>query len=428
MKVGVIGLGKIGVCMASVYAKHGFDVVGIDTNGETVSQIQRKLCPIEASEEKGLADLLQVVPLKVSTDYNILKGCHIVIIIVPTPSISDGRFSNAYIISALESLCKALALEKSKPVVVIKSTVMPGSCEGEFIPLLKGSGISLCYSAEMVGLGDVISGLEYPEELLIGGQNKEAGDKLQEFYQQLFIGRAMPALKRMSLWNAELAKLALNVFLVNKISLANTVARLCDQTPTGNVNDVLDFVGTDSRIGGKFLSTGLGFGGPCFPRDSRAFISLEGDVNLDIPKAIDKVNQAQIDYIYNTIKPLPQIVSVLGVTYKPQIQFLYDSMVLLLLTKMIQEGVDIRIHDPKGLTEAKKILGDKVYYATSIEDCLKGSELAILGTAWDCYKNMDIELIKHNMEKPVVYDCWRIWDSEQMRMIGIDYHAFGIYG
>lgn len=425
MKVGVIGLGKLGACMACVYAKHDFEVVGVDVNKETVLQMQRGQCPVEAVEEKGLAELLKTVPLTVSTDYGVLKGCEIVFIIVPTPSRNDGRYDNKYIVDSLKELCPQVESNKVKPLVVIKSTVAPGSCDNEFMPLL-GKGMRLCYSAEMVGLGGVIGNLEHPGELLIGEQNREAGDKLREFYHQMFFGRKMPPLRRMSLWNAELSKLALNVFLISKVTLANTIARMCDRTPTGNVNDVLEFVGGDRRIGEKFLETGLGMGGPCFPRDCRALISVAGDELSDIPEAVDRVNIDQVVYIYNTLKPLPKVISVLGVTYKPDIQLLDASKVVLLISQMIIDGVEVRLHDPKGLPGARKTFEDKVYYAESIEDCLKGSELAVVGTAWDCYRVMDLKLIKKNMKKPVVYDCWRIWNPKDMRKHGIRYHAFGV--
>ncbi len=426
MKVGVVGLGKLGSCMATVYSKYGFEVVGVDTNQETVLRMMQKQCPIEAVEEKGLAELLQTVPLKVSSDYGALRGCEIIIVIVPTPSRADGRYDNTYIMTVLKSLCKEVATESVKPVVVIKSTVAPGSCDKEFIPVLSEVGIGLCYSPEMVGLGDVVRGLESPEELLIGEQNRETGGKLQEFYRGLFSRRKMPSLVRMSCWSAELSKLALNVFLINKVNLANIMGRLCDQSPKGNVEDVLAFVGGDSRIGGKFLETGLGMGGTCFPRDCNALISVAGDANSDIPKAVDNVNITQADYIYDSLRPLPQTVAVLGVTYKPETQLVNESRVLLLVSRMMREGVDVRIHDPKGVPEARKILGENVYYATSIEDCLMGAELTIIGTAWDCYRNMDIGMIKRHMEKPVVYDCWRIWKAEEMYKYGIKYHAFGI--
>lgn len=261
MKVGVVGLGKIGVCMAGVYARHGCEVVGVDVNEKTLAAIENKVVPENATEEKGLAELLLEAPFKVSNDYNILKGSEIIIVILPTPSNPDGSYYNGYINDALERIRDLFSGEADKPTVVIKSTVTPGSCEKEFVPLVEDIGIDVCYSAEMVGLGDVIRGLEYPEELLLGERDKKSGDKIEGFYKFLFRERVLPPLRRMSLWNAELSKLALNVFLVSKVTLANTIARLCDENKTGNIEDVLSFIGNDSRIGPKFLVTGLGMGG-----------------------------------------------------------------------------------------------------------------------------------------------------------------------
>ncbi|MBN2240842.1 MAG: nucleotide sugar dehydrogenase [Dehalococcoidales bacterium] len=426
MKVGVIGLGKLGICMASVYANRGHKVVGVDVNAEIIEHIQNKQCPVDAVEEKGLHELLQTVPLKVSTGYDILKGTEIVIVIVPTPSKSDGRYDNRYIVSALENLCEAVKDEPVKPVVVIKSTVIPGSCENEFAPLLDKYGMDLCYSAEMVGLGNVVNGIENPEELLLGQRNKETGDFVSKFYDELFAGRTKPPLRRMSLWNAEMSKLTLNVFLIAKVTLANTIARVCDETPTGNIEDVMSFVGNDSRIGTKFLQTGLGMGGPCFPRDAKALISVVGQDNAIIPSAVDAVNMAQPLYIYDKIQPVPKTVSILGVTYKNEIQLIDVSMVTPLIEKMASNGVTVRIHDPKGLPDAKNVYGDSVYYASDIEDCLKDSELVIIGTAWNEYRDISADTLKSNMKTPAVYDCWRILDAEEMRANGVKYHAFGV--
>ncbi len=412
MRISVIGLGKLGLPMAAFFASKGHEVVGLDVSKDTVRCLWDGKCPIE---ETDLESLLSRQHIVVTTDFADVMDSKIVFIIVPTPSLPNGRFDNAYVVSALERL------REYEGLVVVTSTVMPGSCKKEFKPLLLKA--ALCYNPEFIALGSVLRDMEYCDSVLIGEETKESGDLLEAFHRTLHIVD-LPVC-RMSLWNAEVAKLALNVCVTMKIGLANMLSEVCEKGPSGNASDVTKFVGLDSRIGSEYFSGGLSFGGPCFPRDGRAFLELVSDLELNCPtvKANDEFNQLHNANVIKRVLGLLKgdIVSILGLTYKPSTCIVEESAAVDIASKL-SEHTKVRVYDPQGLENAKKILGDGVEYYTTTIDCLCKSSLAIIATPWDEFRALTSETFVKHMRKPVVFDCWGVLKDTK----GLDYHALGV--
>lgn len=430
MRIGVVGLGRLGLPMAALYASHGFDVLGIDQSEWLVGEVKQGRCPIQ---ETGLEELLTTCGerLQVTTDYGTLGESSIVFIIVPTPSDKSGAFSNEYVLSAIRSIGQAVKGLNQIPLVVVTSTVMPGTMETIVKPELEkilGKEAHLCYNPEFIALGSVIANMEHPDSLLIGESDEKSGNLLSQFYY-IFHNGSPPPICRMSLWNAEVAKISLNISLTAKISLANTIASVCERIPNGNVEDVVRFIGLDSRIGHKFLQSGLGAGGTCLPRDQRAFISFAKQYGVECPmqKAIDVVNMSQVVRVADRIVQLVErgkTVSVFGLTYKPNTPVVEESPAIR-LSQELSEQYQVKVYDPQGMENAEKLLGNWVEYSQDINSCLHQSDLCVIATPWDAFKTLTHKEFKV-MRRAIVFDCWRILDRQNLESHGIEYHAVGI--
>ena len=222
--------------------------------------------------------------------------------IVPTPSDSTGFFSNRFVLQAMESLGKALRNKTGYHMVVITSTVMPGTTGSEIKAALEaasgrkvGPDLGLCYNPEFIALGSVVRDMLYPNSILIGESDAKAGDMLQTIYLQMCENK--PPVQRMNFINAELTKISVNTYVTTKISYANMLADICDRLPGADVDAVTKALGADTRIGPKYLKGAMGYGGPCFPRDNVAFAALARKIGAraDVAEATDRINNYQVD-------------------------------------------------------------------------------------------------------------------------------------
>jgi UDPglucose 6-dehydrogenase len=304
-RISVIGLGHLGQPMAYLYAGNEYKVIGVDKREALIHALKDGGDPIY---EPGLSELKELnkhnVELTTNT-YDAVMRTDITFVIVPTPSQKNGEFSNRYVITALKEIGKALKKKIGYHLVVITSTVMPGSCIEVFIPLLEklskkkcGEEFGFCYNPEFIALGSVIKDLQYPDALLIGESDSIAGDKLELFLKSVCMNN--PAIHRMDFYNAELCKISLNTFLTTKISLANSYAELCEKIPNGNVDVVTNFLGSDSRIGRKFLKGGLGYSGSCVKPETMIQTS-NGLKRIDMISVGDTV-LSHDGYLHNVTK------------------------------------------------------------------------------------------------------------------------------
>src|SRR6266571_7663999 len=299
--VSVIGLGKLGAPMAACFAARGFQVIAVDLDAQKVDAIGRGVPPVH---EPGLAELLQEGKGHLSATQDTeaaVRDSQATFIVVGTPSEPDGGFSLRYAIPTCEAVGRALRDKNSFHLVVLTSTVMPGSTGGEIKSVLErasgkrcGEDFGLCYSPEFIALGTVIRDFYYPDFLLIGESDRRTGDILSEIYSRTC--KNSPAIARMNFINAEVTKLAVNTYITTKISYANMLARLCEKLPEADVSVVTNALGLDSRIGSKYLKGGVSYGGPCFPRDNRAFAALaeRNGAFSDLAVATDRFNRVRI--------------------------------------------------------------------------------------------------------------------------------------
>src|SRR5438105_12496762 len=297
-RVSVFGLGKLGACIAATLAARGFQVLGVDIDPEKVRKVNEGLPPVE---EPLLAETMAGAKgrLRATQDHREAVGTDVSFFIPPSPSLPDGSFSNEFLLRAMQPVAAAVREQGKKGhLFVCSSTTTPGAMDQVLIPMLEremggvcGKDFGVCYNPEFIALGNVIKGLLEPDLVLIGESDPESGAALEQLYKQY--NRNSPRIARMSIISAELTKISVNSYITMKISFTNQLRMIADQFPKADINMILDAIGTDTRIGHKYLLPGLSFGGPCFPRDNPLLAYAARQVGMEAPlaEASDKTNE-----------------------------------------------------------------------------------------------------------------------------------------
>ncbi|MBA3433189.1 MAG: UDP-glucose/GDP-mannose dehydrogenase family protein [Actinobacteria bacterium] len=421
MRVAVVGLGKLGAPLAAVLASKGNQVMGIDVNPAAVQLLNDGRAPVE---EPGLQELVSSSSdrLAATTDLGAAAGVEVSIVLVPTPSDDRGAFSNEHVLSALEEIGRGLARHTDYHLVVISSTVMPGSCDSELRPALErasgrrvGETLGLCYSPEFIALGSVIRDLREPDMVLIGESDPRAGDILELLYAG--VCENDPPFRRMSLVNAELAKIAVNTYVTMKISYANALADMCERLPDADVEIVTEALGLDTRIGRKYLQGAIAYGGPCFPRDNKAFAALARDLGAEplLAEATDAVNAAQTDRLARIVESRLQLgmtVGILGLAYKPDTGIVEESPGVALARLLGEAGYDVLVYDPVSTEAAVRALEGLARGSESVADLLERSDVTVIATPWPEFAELPLEAFEREGKRPVVIDCWRLLSEE----------------
>jgi len=435
--ISVVGLGRLGLPLAGCFASRGFKVVGVDSDSRVVDSVNRGESPLEEPFLQALIDANRH-RLTATRDFEAAIGdTQATFIVVPTPSDPGGTFSLSHVRDVVTSVGQVLAHKKDQHLVVLTSTVSPGSCEGDVVPLLErvsarqvGNDIGFCYNPEFIALGSVIKDVLYPDFVLVGESDRLAGDQLMSIYGRLCADQ--PPVRRMSLVNAELAKLALNSFLTVKISFANTLAEICEGLPGTDVDVVTESLGLDSRIGPKYLRGGLGYGGPCFPRDNRAFgaIASKAGVNATLSAAADLVNGRQSTRIVERIMSLAGegrvTVAVLGLTYKPDTPVV-DASQGLEIARLLSErqNADVIVYDPAWRDRRLTELPRAVRQVKSLGECVELGHILVLAIPWKEFGEIP-DIIRRQGRRKIVLDCWRFLIRSQTDEM--DYHVVGKAG
>lgn len=395
MNISIIGSGYVGLCTGIGLALKGHVVNCVDIDAKKVESINKGVPPIY---EIGLADnmkkCLKGKKFYATTDiYSAINNSDITFIAVGTPSREDGSIDLSFIKSASEQIGKALKNKKSYHIVVMKSTVIPGTVEDVVIPLLEKSGkrtgkdFGVCMNPEFLREGFAINDFLNPDRIVIGELDKKSGDVLEKLYCDF----KSPKI-RCSIKTAEMSKYASNAFLATKISFINEIGNICKKLGI-DTYDVAKIIGSDKRIAPYFLNAGVGFGGSCFPKDVSAIISKADDMNMDIKlmKSVIDVNRKQRLLIIDLLKKRTTIkgkkVAILGLSFKADTDDVRDSVATDIIKELIRNGAIVSAYDPKAMSNMKRIIPD-VEYKKSAKDCLTGSDSCIILTDWDEFKEL----------------------------------------
>jgi UDPglucose 6-dehydrogenase len=353
--ISVFGLGKLGACIAATFAQRGFEVVGIDIDPEKVRRVNAGLAPVE---EPLLAETMAAghARLRAATDGREAVATDASFFIPPSPSLPDGSFSNEYLLRAMQSAAQAMReAGKKHHLFVCNSTTTPGAMDSVLIPTLEketgwvcGRDFGVCYNPEFIALGNVINGLLEPDMVLIGESDAHSGAALEELYKKY--NRNKPHIARMSIISAELTKISVNSYITMKISFTNQLRLIAEKLPKADIHAILDAIGSDSRIGRKYLRAGLSYGGPCFPRDNRllAYAAQQLGLRAPLAEASDQVNEMTKDELVQAVHKLTQpndTVAVLGLAYKPDTWIVEESAGLHLAQHLQRHGRKVLVHD-----------------------------------------------------------------------------------
>lgn len=437
VEVSVVGLGKLGACMAAAIASRSVRTTGVDVNSSPVEAMREKRAPIF---EPGLAEMIAGCDGLLGATQDLeaaIRNSEITFVVVPTPSNKEGAFSLEYVSEAMRAVGRALQAKPEYHLVVLTSTVLPGSTEYLIRPLLEetsgktcGPDFGLCYSPEFIALGSVLRDFLNPDFLLVGECDAKAGSRLAAFYRDSL--RLTAPVARMSAINAELAKIALNTYVTSKITFANMLAEICERLPGGDVDAVTGALGLDQRIGSKYLKGALGYGGPCFPRDNQALARFMEQIGLssDLPRTVDQVNHRQAGRVVGLVNRLSsgkaQRVSVLGLAYKPDTNVVEQSQGIAIACQLVREGYDVAVFDPAATENARRALGDSVHYASNIADCVRGATVIVLATDWPEFRSL-FHQTANNVPRPAIVDGWRMLRGSS-GFDDIGYHPVGLGG
>jgi UDPglucose 6-dehydrogenase len=422
--IAVFGLGKLGALVAGCHAVRGFRVIGVDVRETVVEGCNRGVPPVE---EPGIEKLYAECRgwLSATTDAGAaVAQADATMIMVPTPSEADGAYSLRYALEACDVIGDALRQKPGYHLVVMKSTVLPGSCDEHLIPRLEsrsgkrcGPDFGVCYNPEFIALGSVIHNIFNPDLTLIGESDPRAGDTLVRVYDRLLNGPSPTA--RMNFVNAELTKLAVNTYVTMKITYANLLARLCERLPGGDVDAVTGALGLDGRIGRKYLKGGLGYGGPCFPRDNRAMLCLARRVGVpfNLAEATDRANRELTIRVAELVASKTATggkVAILGLSYKPNTAVVDESQGVLIAQLLTGRGIEVTAYDPMAIEPARAVLKDSVKYAESAQACIADADVILLATPWDEFKGLDYTR-QSSPRQPIVIDSWNLLDGVDRR-------------
>jgi UDPglucose 6-dehydrogenase len=436
-KISVIGLGKLGASMAAAFAHRGFDVIGVDVNHKSIEAVNAGRAPVqETNLDELIAANREKIRATLSHEEAILNS-DISFVIVPTPSDERGAFSLQYAAWAFKEIGKALAKKNAYHNIVLTSTVLPGSTRQALLPILEkesgkkaGRDFGLCYSPEFIALGSIIRDFLNPDFTLIGELDEKCGAQLEEIYSRVMENNAPAA--RMSLENAELTKISVNTFVTTKITFANMLAEICEKLPGGNVDVVTNALGLDTRIGRKYLTGALGYGGPCFPRDNVAlsFIAKELGVSARLAETTDSMNRSVAAKVVERLRPLIRenaTVAVLGLSYKPFSHVTEESQALYIAQALSKAGARVVGYDPLAGEMALNELHGQIVVLDSAEECLSQAEAVLVATPDPAFKYLTAQDFRNEYAEVLVVDFWRLLKENLQNQPGIKYIAFG-YG
>jgi len=431
MQVGVVGTGYVGLVAGACLAETGNDVICGDVDEKKVEDLNSGKIPIY---EPGLESLVErniaAGRLKFTTDIpRVARESEVIFIAVGTPPDEDGSADLRHVLDVAKVIGESMEGEK---VVVTKSTVPVGTAKlvRQAIEEITDHPVHVCSNPEFLKEGAAVDDFMRPDRVVLGVDSDEAREALAELYEP-FVRTGNPIIF-MDITSAELTKYVANAMLATRISMMNEVARMCDLTGA-DVALVRRGVGSDVRIGPKFLFPGPGYGGSCFPKDVKALVRTAEEHGYDfkILKAVEDVNDDQKQYFLKKIdshfgKDLSdRTIAVWGLAFKPGTDDMRESPSIVLIDGLLERGARVMGHDPAALETARVVFGDRITYCEREYEALEGVDALVVMTDWLEYRRPNFHRLKELMESPVVFDARNLYESDKMRELRFTYYPLG---
>jgi len=432
LKIGMIGAGYVGLVSAACFSEFGWTVECVDLDGERIEQLQKGNIPIY---EPGLDDLIarnqKDGRLTFSMDLSTaVSEADLIFLAVGTPMRrGDGYADLSYVYKAVENITPHLT---GFTVITTKSTVPVGTSreiERRILALRKDADIAVCSNPEFLREGSAIQDFTHPDRVLVGCDDERAREVMENVYEPLTLRNA--PLMFTSRESAELAKYAANSFLAMKISYINEIADLCEQVGA-DVQEVASAIGSDGRIGDKFLHPGPGYGGSCFPKDVAALIrtAREAKTPLSLIEQVEKVNtERKIAMISRVEKAVGgsvrgKTIAILGVTFKPNTDDMRDAPSLVLIPMLRERGARVRAYDPKGEDNASGQI-EGVEWCKSALEAGEDADAVVILTEWNEFRGLDLSALKDRMRGDILVDLRNVYSAQAACDAGFQYSSIG---
>lgn len=431
MKIAVVGTGYVGLVTGTCFAETGNQVTCVDINAEKVKQMQAGKIPIY---EPGLDDLFQRNTQEGRLHFTTslqegIEGAKVIFLALPTPPGADGSADLKYILQVADDLGPILA---DYTVIIDKSTVPVGTSDKVREAIAKNAKVDfdVVSNPEFLREGVAVEDFMKPDRVVIGTQSDRAKDLMSRLYAPL-VRQGNPIIF-MDERSAELTKYAANAFLATKITFMNEIANLCELVGA-NVDEVRKGIGTDSRIGKRFLFAGIGYGGSCFPKDVQALAktSAENDYEFKILDSVMKVNEKQkTKLIPHLVKHFKgdlkgKKIAMWGLAFKPYTDDIREAPSLYNIDALLELGASVSAYDPEAMGHVKQVMGDKISFTKSPYEALDGADALLIVTEWPQFRTPDFERMDSLLKNKVIFDGRNLYELNQMQELGYTYYSIG---
>lgn len=435
MNIAIVGTGYVGLVSGTCFAEMGANVTCVDVDVNKISKLKNGEMPIY---EPGLEELVErnvaYKRLHFTTDLTeVLDDVEVVFSAVGTPPDEDGSADLKYVLSVAKQFGRNI---NKYTILVTKSTVPVGTAKKVKAAIqaeLDNRGVDIPFDVasnpEFLKEGAAIKDFMSPDRVVVGTESKQAEEVMTKLYQPFLLQNFRVIF--MDIPSAEMTKYAANAMLATRISFMNDIANLCERVGA-NVDHVRKGIGTDARIGQKFLYAGCGYGGSCFPKDVKALVhtGIDNGYHMEVIEAVERVNERQKSIVYDKLVALMgdvrgKTIAILGLAFKPETDDMREAPALVVIDKLLQAGATVRVFDPIAMAECKRRIGDVVTYTENLYDCADGADALVLMTEWRQFRMPTWNVIQKVMKGCVGVDGRNIWNRQELEDIGYLYTRIG---
>ena len=436
MKIAIVGTGYVGLVTGTCFAEIGVNVICVDTNSEKIEALNQGVIPIY---ENGLEDMVhrntKAGRLQFTTSLeSCLDEADVIFSAVGTPPDEDGSADLSYVLEVARTIGRNM---KKYVLVVTKSTVPVGTAKKVRTAIqeeLDKRGIQIEFDVasnpEFLKEGNAVADFMSPDRVVVGVESERAKELMSKLYKPFLLNNFRVIF--MDIPSAEMTKYAANSMLATRISFMNDIANLCELVGA-DVNMVRSGIGSDTRIGRKFLYPGIGYGGSCFPKDVKALIKTaeQNGYQMRVLQAVEEVNEQQKSILFEKLQRHfcsdlhNKTIALWGLAFKPETDDMREAPSLILINKLLNIGCKVRVYDPAAMKECRRRIGDSVYYATDMYDAALDADALMLVTEWKEFRLPSWAVIKKAMRTPVMLDGRNIYEKKEIEELGFTYHCIG---
>ena len=436
MKISVIGTGYVGLVTGTCFAESGNEVVCIDINKDKVKKMKAGRVPIY---EPGLENLFtrNIKSGRLSFSTDLKKGVdhgEVIFLALPTPEDEDGSADLSYVMDVAEKIGNLIENnpQSDYKIIVNKSTVPVGTADKvtEILKSKTTKEFDVVSNPEFLREGFAVEDFMKPERVIIGTKSIKAQEKMRLLYEP-FVRSGNPIIM-MDERSSEITKYASNAFLAMKITFMNEIANFAEKVGA-DVDKIRIGMGTDSRIGKRFLFPGIGYGGSCFPKDVKALYKTGLDHNHEFKllKSVIEVNEKQRKILIPRLKNYfdknleGKTIAIWGLAFKPETDDIREAPALYMIDELLESGANIKVFDPEAMENVKHKYGNKLKYAGNMYEALEGADALIISTEWNMFRTPDFNKIKNLLKQPVIFDGRNLYKPERMKEKGFQYYSIG---